>query len=61
MRLGRVVQQSRKEKGLSQNEFTKSMRFITYFERGVIGVSLDTFYKIAEVFGASVSGVIYQI
>ena len=59
MRLGEVVQQLRKEKGLSQTELAqkigKSMRLITYFERGVAGVSLDTLYKIAEALGVSVS------
>jgi transcriptional regulator with XRE-family HTH domain len=59
MRLGKVVQQLRKEKGLTQTELAqkigKSMRLITYFERGVANVSLDTLYDIAKALDVPVS------
>jgi transcriptional regulator with XRE-family HTH domain len=58
MELGKVVQQLRKERGLTQTELAqkigKSMRLITYFERGIIEISLDTLYKIADALEVSV-------
>lgn len=59
MKLGEVVQKLRKEKKLTQKEFAsligKSERLVTYFERGIINVSLDTLYEMARVLGVSVS------
>jgi transcriptional regulator with XRE-family HTH domain len=59
MEIGKVVKKLRKEKGLTQTELAqkigKSMRLITYFERGVANVSLDTLYDIAKALDVPVS------
>ncbi|MGB9682870.1 MAG: helix-turn-helix domain-containing protein [bacterium] len=59
MKLGKVVKQLRKEKGLTQKELAKkigkSERLITYFERGVLNPSLETLYEIAKVLDIPIS------
>jgi len=64
MELGKVIKKLRKEKGLTQKELAqkigKSERLITYFERGVARVSLDTLYDIAKALDVSVSEIFLQ-
>ena len=55
--IGRRIQQSREQAGLTQEELAeqidRSTQFISTIERGLAGPSLETTIKICEVLGVS--------